>query len=220
MVFSTKTLQGAATSVLSLGVHTRKMSAAPENPDAQGEKDGTARGSAVQPRDPKGGDESLKVLYDELRRLAAFKMSQQPPGHTLQPTALVHEAWLKLAGTGHPTFENRKHFFALAADAMRCILIDRARRKQTERHGGGLARVPLDEFEIVAPLSDEQLLRVNDALEQFAREYPVQAQVVKLRFFVGITNEEIAEQLNISVSTVKNYWNFSRAWLFQAMEGR
>jgi len=158
-------------------------------------------------------------VYDELRGLAAFRMSQQPPGHTLQPTALVHEAWLKLAGSEKTTFENRAHFFAAAAEAMRHILIDSARRKLARRHGGGLERVVVEEFELVSPISDRQLLDVNEALDRFAQQHPVQAEVVKLRFFIGMTNEEIAQLLTISVSTVKNYWNFSRAWLFQEMEG-
>lgn len=180
--------------------------------------DATQLLAAIEEGQPKAAEEFLKLVYEELRRLAAFKMAQQPVGQTLQPTALVHEAWLKLAGSANVSFNNQAHFFSTAAEAMRQILIDRARRKQTQRHGAGLARVALDEFEIVAPLSDEQLLAVNDVLERFAREYPIQAKVVKLKFFVGMTNEEIAELLKISLSTVKNYWNFSRAWLFQEIE--
>jgi RNA polymerase sigma factor (TIGR02999 family) len=175
--------------------------------------------SAVQQGQPKAAEELLKLVYDELRRLAAFKMAQQPPGHTLQPTALVHEAWLKLAGSNNTTFENRAHFFAAAAEAMRHILIDRARRKKAQRHGGGLDRVEIEEFELVSPIPDEQFLDLNDALEKFVAQYPTQAEVVKLRYFVGMTNEEVAQLLAISVSTVKNYWNFSRAWLFQEMQG-
>lgn len=165
-------------------------------------------------------EELLKLVYNELRRLAAFKMAQQPHGHTLQPTALVHEAWLKLVGAESPSFKSRAHFFSAAAEAMRHILIDRARRKLTQRHGGGLERIPLEDFELVSPLPDEQLLNVNDALERFSQQHPLQAQVVKLRYFVGLTNEEIAQLLGISVSTVKNYWNFSRAWLFNEVDGK
>lgn len=175
--------------------------------------------TAVHDGQPKAAEELLKLVYEELRRLAAFKMSQQPPGQTLQPTALVHEAWIKLMGSEKTSFENRAHFFAASAEAMRHILIDRARRKMAEKHGGGMERVVLEEYELVSPISEQQLLDVNEALDLFARQYPVQAEVVKLRFFVGMTHEEIAQLLAISVSTVKNYWNFSRAWLFQEMEG-
>jgi RNA polymerase sigma factor (TIGR02999 family) len=136
----------------------------------------------------------------------------------LQPTELVHEAWLRLTGAENPKFENRAHFFSAAAEAMRRILIDRARRKLAERHGGGYERVGLDLNGLAAPEADDQLLAVHDALDKMAREYPAQAEVVKLRHFAGLTNEEIAEILGISVSTVKNYWAFSRAWLFQEIK--
>jgi RNA polymerase sigma factor (TIGR02999 family) len=169
--------------------------------------------------DAGAADELLKLVYDELRSLAGFKMAQQPPGQTLQPTALVHEAWLKLVGSGNPRFKNRAHFFSAAAEAMRHILIDRARRKQTQRHGGDFARVALDNFNLVAPCPDDQLLAVNEALDKFALKYPSQAEVVKLRYFAGMTNEEVSQLLEISLSTVKNYWNFSRAWLFKEIEG-
>ena len=175
--------------------------------------------AAVQEGKPNAAEDLLKLVYDELRRLAAFKMAHQPPGHTLQPTALVHEAWLKLVGAENPSFANRAHFFSAAAEAMRHILIDRARRKQTQRHGGGLEKVTFDDIELASPIPDEQLLNMNDALAKFASQYPSQAQVVKLRFFVGMTNDEIAQLLSISVSTVKNYWNFSRAWLFKEIGG-
>ncbi len=181
--------------------------------------DATQLLTAVEQGKPNAADELLKLVYDELRRLAAFKMAQQPFGSTLQPTALVHEAWLKLLGGPNPTFKSRAHFFSAAAEAMRHILIDRARRKQTRRHGGGFERVILEEFELVSPTPDEQLLIVNEALDRFALQYPTQAEVVKLRYFAGMTNEEIAQLLAISVSTVKNYWNFSRAWLFNEIEG-
>lgn len=184
-----------------------------------GMSDATLLLAAVEQGKPYAAEELLKLVYDELRRLAAFRMAQQPVGQTLQPTALVHEAWLKLVGSENTSFKNRAHFFSAAAEAMRHILIDRARRKQTQRHGGGLERVVLEEFELVSPMPDEQLLNVNDALEKFALQYPAQAEVVKLRYFVGMSNEEIAQLLAISVSTVKNYWNFSRAWLFNEVSG-
>ncbi|MCW1925874.1 sigma-70 family RNA polymerase sigma factor [Luteolibacter arcticus] len=171
--------------------------------------------SAVQEGRPQAAEELLRAVYDELRKLAAYRMAQQPPGQTLQPTALVHEAWLKLVGSNQPSFEDRGHFFAAAAEAMRHILIDRARRKLTRRHGGNLERVDADEFELVAPMTDQQLLDLHEALDRFTGMHPVQAQVVKLRFFVGMNHEEIAQLLGISVSTVKNYWNYSRAWLYR-----
>ena len=181
--------------------------------------DATVLLSGVEQGDARAADELLKLLYDELRSLAAFKMSMQPAGQTLQPTALVHEAWLKLVGSANLNFKNRAHFFSAAAEAMRHILIDRARRKQTQRHGGDFGRVQLHELDLAAPAPDEQLLAVHDALDKFALTYPVQAEVVKLRYFTGMTNEEVSQLLEISLSTVKNYWNFSRAWLFKEIEG-
>ena len=172
------------------------------------------------PRAPDGGDppaaaELLALVYDELRRLAAHKLSHEAPGHTLQPTALVNEAWLRLVTGDTPKFANRAHFFSLAAEAMRRILIDRARRKQAQRRGGNFERVEFDGLEIAAPGPDDQLLAVNEALDRFAKTYPVQAELVKLRYFTGLTIEETAQILEISVSTAKNYWSFSRAWLFK-----
>jgi RNA polymerase sigma factor (TIGR02999 family) len=130
----------------------------------------------------------LVLVYDELRRLASSKLAHETPGQTLQPTALVHEAWLRLVGERSPSFQNREHFFRASAEAMRRILIDRARRKHTERHGGRYQRVDFEGFELAAPLADDQLLVVNEALEKFALEHPVQAELVKLRYFRG-TNE-------------------------------
>lgn len=173
--------------------------------------------AALERGDPRAAESLLTLVYGELRRLAAYKMSQEPSGHTLQPTALVHEAWLRLMGGNEQKFENRAHFFAAAAEAMRRILIDRARRRQTQRHGGGLQRVDLEDANLVAPDADDQLLAVDDALERLTREFPAQAEVVKLRYYAGMTNEEAAQVLGLSVSTVKNYWSFSRAWLFQAI---
>jgi len=175
----------------------------------------------VEQGDPTAAEKLLELVYEELRRLAAFKMAQQAPGQTLQPTALVHEAWLRLVGNADPAFKNRAHFFSAAAEAMRHILIDRARRKQTERHGGRFHRVELEEFQLAAPIQDDdQLLAVNEALDELTRKHPRQAEVVKLRYFAGLTNEEVSQLLGISVSTVKNYWNFCRAWLFTAIEGK
>jgi len=173
----------------------------------------------IERGNPKAAEQLLVVVYDELRRLAAYKMSRESPCQTLQPTALVHEAWLRLAGNRNPTFNDRTHFFRAAGEAMRRILIDRARRKQTHRHGGNHERVVMDDLELAAPAEDAQLLTVNEALTKFAKEYPLQAKLVKLRYFVGMTNEEAAQALSISVSSIKNYWVFSRAWLLREIEG-
>src|SRR5882724_1055748 len=181
--------------------------------------DATVLLTAVERGEPKAGDELLKLVYHELRQLATRKMAQEPPGQTLQPTALVHEAWLRLVGSENPTFQNRAHFFSAAAEAMRRILIDRARSRRTRRHGGGYERVDLDESDLVAPQADDELLAVHDALDKLAKEYPVQAEVVKLRYFGGRTNQEVAQILEISLSTVKNYWAFARAWLLQEIKG-
>lgn len=173
---------------------------------------------AVEQGDPTAAEKLLDLLYTELRRLATSRMAKESPDHTLQPTALVHEAWLRLVGTQTPKFENRAHFFAAAAEAMRRILIDRARRKLAVRHGGDLTRVEFDEQELPAPDADRQLLAVHEALDSLAKEHPVQAEVVKLRYFVGMTNEETAQALNISVATVKNYWTFARIWIFNEIK--
>jgi RNA polymerase sigma factor (TIGR02999 family) len=189
-------------------------------PVGENVSDATQLLNAVEPGNPKAAEELLELVYEELRRLAAFKMAQEAPGQTLQATALVHEAWLRLVTAEGRKFENRTHFFSAAAEAMRRILIDRARRKQTQRHGGGWERVQLDEFELAAPTADDQLLAVHEALDKLALEHPLQAEVVKLRYFAGMTNEEVAQILGISVSTAKNYWTFSRAWLFHEIENK
>jgi len=181
--------------------------------------DATLLLTAVEQGDPTAAEQLLALLYGELRQLAMSKMAHEAPGQTLQPTALVHEAWLRLVASKNPKFENRAHFFSAAAEAMRRILIDRARRKRTQRHGGGLERTDIDNVEVEAPAPDDQLLAVNEALEKLALEYPVRAELVKLRYFVGMTNEEAAQVLGISLSTAKNYWTFSRAWLFQQIAG-
>ncbi len=173
---------------------------------------------AVERGDPKAADQLLELVYQDLRHLTNHKMAQEPPGQTLQPTALVHEAWLRLVGSEHPNFENRAHFFSAAAEAMRRILIDRARRRSALRHGGQLRRVDLDECNVAAPEADAELLAVHEALDELAEEYPMQAEVVKLRYFGGQTNEETAQILGISLTTVKNYWAFARAWIRQQVQ--
>jgi RNA polymerase sigma factor (TIGR02999 family) len=182
-------------------------------------EDATSMLNAMERGDTQAAGQLLTLVYDELRKLAAFKMSQEAPGQTLQPTALVHEVWLRLVGAGDRKFENRAHFFSVAAEAMRRILIDRVRRKRAQRHGGGCERVELEGLDIAAPDPDDELLAVHEALEKLASEHPRQAELVKLRYFAGMTNEEAASLLRISVSTAKADWVFARAWLFDEIEG-
>src|SRR5438128_419882 len=151
--------------------------------------DATTVLAAVERGEPKAADELLTLVYDELRRLAASKMAHEAPGQTLQPTELVHEAWLRLVGVQNPAFNDRKHFFRAAAEAMRRILIDRARRKHTQRHGGSRLRVDFEGVDVAAPGPDDEILAVHDALDKLAVEYPAQAEFVKLRYFAGMTNE-------------------------------
>ena len=167
---------------------------------------------------PKAADELLPLVYDELRHIAAAKMARESPGQTLQPTALVHEAWLRLGGDDQPNWQNRAHFFAAAGEAMRRILIEKARRRQRLRHGGGLERVDLDEFEIAAPEDDQRLLAMNEALDQLAGEDPAKAEVVKMRFFLGLTDREAAEALGVSERTVERHWAYAKVWLLNAMK--
>src|SRR5262245_22348337 len=145
--------------------------------------------TAVERGDPNAAEKLLDVVYEDLRRLAASKMAREAPGQTLQPTALVHEAWLRLVGANNAKFENRAHFFSAAAEAMRRILIDRARRKLTQRHGGGFQRVDWEGQELPAQDADQQLLAVHEVLDKFASQHPAEAEVVKLRYFAGMTNE-------------------------------
>jgi len=171
---------------------------------------------AAQQGDPTAADQLLPLVYEELRRLAAHKMANEAAGQTLQPTALVHEAWLRLVGKdGKAQFHNRAHFFAAAAEAMRRILIDRARRKRAVRHGGDQQRVDIQEVDLATPADDDQLLAVSEALDKLATEHKTEAELVKLRYFVGMTNEEAAEVLGISPRTAKYYWTHARAWLFR-----
>ena len=163
--------------------------------------------------DPKAAEELLPLVYDELRLLAAQKMANEAAGHTLQPTALVHEAWLRLGGSEAPSFENRAHFFGAAAEAMRRILIERARRRVAAKRGGGVAVVDVDELEIPSPVADDdQLLAVNEAMEKFAALEPRKAELVKLRYFVGMSFDEAATALGIAVPTAKQWWSYARAW--------
>ena len=172
---------------------------------------------AIQRGDSKAADALLPLVYDELRRLAAQRMAHEAPGQTLQATALVHEAWLRLGGDDQPSWQNRAHFFAAAAEAMRRILIDKARRKNYLRHGGGAERVNLDGLDLAASVDDEQLLALDEALDHLAAHDATKAQVVKLRFFAGLTNEQVARVLGVSEPTVKRHWTYARAWLFREM---
>ena len=176
---------------------------------------------AFQHGEASASGELVRLVYDELRRLAAAQMAREKPGHTLQPTALVHEAWLRLVDAeGKAHFENRAHFFSVAAEAMRCILIDAARRKLAARHGGGQRLENLDAIEIGAPDTDERVLAVHEALERLAALDAEKAGVVKLRYFVGMSVEETAEALGICERTVRRHWTFARAWLFDAIRQR
>ena len=191
------------------------------SPDATlptGVNDATVLLAAVEEGDPEAPGKLLELVYTELRRLAASKMAREAPGQTLQPTALVHEAWLRLVAAKNLKFENRAQFFSSAAEAMRRILIDRARRKLAQRHGGGQTHVDADAIELAAPDQDQRLLEVHEVLDKFALEHAVHARVVMLRYFVGMTNEETSEILGVSVATVKNYWTFARTWLFQEIK--
>jgi len=170
--------------------------------------------------DPGAAEELFVLLYAELRRNAAGKLKRELPGQTLQPTALVHEAWIRLVGDQNLTFSSRAQFFHAASEAMRRILIDRARRKRTQRHGGRYRRVDLEGFDPAAPEADDSFLAVHEVLDKFACEYPVQAKLVKLKYFAGMTNEEVAQIMGISLSSVKNYWAFGRAWLLDEIQKR
>ena len=172
---------------------------------------------AIQRGDSNAADALLPLVYEELRRLAAQRMAHEAPGQTLQATALVHEAWLRLGGDDQPGWQNRAHFFAAAAKAMRRILIDKARRKNYLCHGGGAERVNLDGLVLAASVDDEQLLALNEALDHLAAHDATKAEVVKLRFFAGLTNEQVARVLGVSEPTVKRHWAYARAWLFREM---
>jgi RNA polymerase sigma factor (TIGR02999 family) len=174
--------------------------------------------SAIEQGDPQAAEQLLPLVYDELRKLAAQRLAQEKPGHTLEATALVHEAYLRLVGTAEPrVYRDRRHFFAAAASAMRRILIDQARRKQTEKHGGGRPRQELPD--VPARQADDELLALNEALEQLAAEDPVKARLVELRYFAGLTNDQAAEVLGISPSTADRHWAYARAWLQTAVRG-
>jgi RNA polymerase sigma factor (TIGR02999 family) len=175
--------------------------------------------SAMEGGEPRTAEELLPLVYAELRHLAAQKLSQEKPGQTLQPTALVHEAWLRLVGPEQrerePQWDGRRHFFAAAAQAMRRILIENTRRKARARHGGGGDRVNLDEAQIAAPLPDADLLALDEALDRLAELDASAAELVKLRFFAGLTQQQAADLLGLNRSAAARAWVFARAWLYQ-----
>jgi RNA polymerase sigma factor (TIGR02999 family) len=175
--------------------------------------------SAIEQGDPHAAEQLLPLVYEELRQLAAQRLAQEKPGQTLQPTALVHEAYLRLIGGDQPQeWNSRGHFFGAAAEAMRRILVERARRKGRLRHGGGLRRADLLDEEVAAPAEDEQILLLDDALTRLTAARALAAEVVKLRFFAGLTLEEIAPLLALSPRTTRRLWAFARAWLRRDME--
>lgn len=174
--------------------------------------------NAIEHGDPHAGDELLPLVYDQLRELAARKLTHEVPGQTLQPTALVHEAWLRLVGNQSIEWEGRAHFFAAAAEAMRRILINNARRKRALRHGGGQQRVDIDALEVATASKDDEMLAVDEALEKLAVHDKAKAELVKLLYFVGLTIPEAASILGISEPTAKRRWSYARAWLLAAIE--
>ncbi len=170
---------------------------------------------AMRQGDPRAAERLVPLVYNELRQIAAHFMAQESPGQTLQPTALVHEAWLRLGADLQPPWVNRAHFFAAAAEAMRRILVERARRRQRLRHGGGLERVNVDEVDPATEVEDDKLLQVHDVLDELEKENPLQAQMVKLRFFAGLSSSEVAGALGVSERTVRRHWTHAKAWLYQ-----
>ena len=172
---------------------------------------------AMQHGEPGAPEKLLAQVYQELRQLAAYKMSSEASGQTLQPTALVHEAWLRL-DAGNQPFENRSHFFAAAGEAMRRILVENARRKKRLKRGGDQKRVDIGDLEIAAPMPDEELLALDEALNRFAEIDARAAELVKLCFFVGLTQEQAAKELGVSISTVERSWAYARAWLFRELK--
>jgi RNA polymerase sigma factor (TIGR02999 family) len=173
----------------------------------------------IEQGDPKAAGQLLPLVYEELRKLAVARMAAENAGHTLQPTALVHEAYLRLVGAAGPNdWDSRGHFFAAAAEAMRRILVDIARRKQAEKHGGQLARQELDDVDIAAPAPSENLLALDEALAKLEVEHPIKAQVVKLRYFAGLAEQDVARAIGVSRATVQRHWRYAKAWLLEELQ--
>ena len=175
---------------------------------------------SIDSGDAKAAGELLPLVYEQLRNLAAHKMAQEAPGQTLQPTALVHEAWMRLTGNENVKWEGRAHFFGAAAEAMRRILIENARRKRALRHGGGQQRLDILDVEISGETRDDELLSLSEALDKFVLVDKQKAALVKLRYFAGLTIEEAGKTLGISPATAKRYWTYARAWLYDEISRR
>jgi RNA polymerase sigma factor (TIGR02999 family) len=193
----------------------------PEEPLAQQEEETeqiTCLLEEMREGDPRAAEELLPHVYRELRVLAASKMAHEAPDQTLQPTALVHEAWVRLGIGQGARFTSRAYFFAAAGEGMRRILVEAARRKKRLKHGGNRERVDIDNVQLVAPLPDDELLAVDEALNRLAESEPCAAELVKLLFFVGLTQEQAATELGISISTVERTWAFAKAWLFRDIQ--
>jgi RNA polymerase sigma factor (TIGR02999 family) len=174
--------------------------------------------NAVQQGDPEAAEALLPLVYNELRQLAAWHLSKERPGQTLQATALVHEAYLRLIGQEDPGWQGRRHFFGAAAEAMRRILVENARRKMRQKHGGEWKRMDLENLDLPSPVPDDTLLAVDEALNRLGDFDPRAAELVKLCFFVGLTQEQVARELDVSISTVERTWAFARAWLFREIQ--
>ena len=174
--------------------------------------------NAAQQGDPKAAEELLPLVYNELHRLAAWRMANERPGQTLQATALVHEAYLRLVGNEDARWQGRRHFFGAAAEAMRRILVENARRKKRLKHGGQMERVDVENVDIASPLPEDDLLAMDEALGRLTGVDPRAAELVKLCFFVGLTQEQAAKELGISISTAERTWAFARAWLFREIQ--
>ena len=176
--------------------------------------------SAIEHGDSKASEELLPLVYRELRQIARQRLAREKPGQTLQVTALVHEAYLRLVGGDEAQrWNSRGHFFAAAAEAMRRILVENARRKRTEKHGGRLERQDLDDVDIAAPAPSEDLLAIDEALAKLEAEDPVKAQLVKLRYFVGLSEEDAASALGLSRTSVQRYWRYTKAWFLIELQG-
>jgi RNA polymerase sigma factor (TIGR02999 family) len=175
--------------------------------------------SQIESGDPKAAEQLLPLVYDELRKLAAAKLAQEKPGQTLQATALVHEAYLRLVGSGHDkqTWDSRGHFFAAAAEAMRRILVGNARRKLAQKRGGDIARIDVDLNRLAVATDDDRLIALDEALAKFSQIEPVKSELVRLRYFAGLSIKEAAELLGIATATADRYWAYARAWLQQEM---
>ncbi len=168
----------------------------------------------------RASDELLPLVYEELRHLAAARMAREQPGQTLQATAIVHEAWLRLVADGQRTWQNRAHFFGAAAEAMRRILIENARRKSRLKRGGGMVRVDIERLNLAATTPDDKMLLIDAALQQLEATDPVKARIVVLKFFGGLTNQEVAENLGVTERTIERQWAFARTLLFQAIKAQ